>query len=122
MRPGQPAVAIKLVMSETQLTHKLRTLRTSAFQSRANVENHEAMVPVSEIRQTILDVDVVNVSPGYCFPFLRADGCSKRILSLPACYFFRVLDVGEIDHAQRARSVIGEVNVMLIDKRAMNAA
>src|SRR5215216_3596676 len=122
MCTGQPAIAIELVVVEAELTHKLRTLRTSAFQSRADVENHQSIVPVSEIREAILYVDIVNVSPGYCFPFVCADGCSKRILSLPARYFFRVLDVREIDHAQRAGRVIGEVNVVLVDKRTMNAA
>ena len=53
VRSREPAVAVKLVVIETKLTDKLRILRTAAFQSRANVENHQAIVPVSEIRKTV---------------------------------------------------------------------
>src|SRR6185369_8153043 len=52
----QPTVAVKLVVIETKLTDKLRILRTAAFYSRADVEYHEAIVPVSEIRKTVLDL------------------------------------------------------------------
>src|SRR5215216_2029889 len=106
MCAGKPAVAIEFVVIETQLTNGLRMLGTSAFQSRADVENHQAITPVSEICQTIFDVKIMNVTSGYLFAFLRADHAGKRILSLPSCYFFGVLNVFEIDHAHRAGGVV----------------
>ena len=56
MRARKPAVAVKFVMIETKLADKLRIFRTAAFQSRADVENHQTIVPVSEICQTILNL------------------------------------------------------------------
>src|SRR5215213_534057 len=53
---GEPPVAVELVVIETILADKLRTLRTAALDSRANVENHEAIVPVSQIREAVFNL------------------------------------------------------------------
>ena len=71
MRSGQPAVTVKLVVIETKLADQLRTLRAAAFQSGADVENHQTIMPVGEIRQTIFHIKIVQVA--------------ARMLRLPWC-------------------------------------
>src|SRR5215217_255603 len=122
MRAGQPAVSVEFVVIETQLTDELRMFGAPAFNSRADVENHQTITPVSEICQAIFDVEIMNVTSRYLFAFLRADHAGKRILGLPSCYFLRVLNVFEIDHAHRAGCVIGEINISVVNECAMNAA
>ena len=79
-------------------------------------------MPVSEICETIFNLEIVNVSSSDLFAFLRADRRRLADLGLPARDFFRVLHVREIDHSHRAGCIVGEVNVVIIDERAMNAA
>ena len=72
MGAREPAIAVKFVMIKTQLADKLRILRTAAFHSRADVENDQAIVPVSEICQTIFNLKIVNIASGDVVAFLRA--------------------------------------------------
>ena len=49
MRAREPAVAVKLVVIETELADELRMLGTAAFDSRADIQNDQTVVPVGEI-------------------------------------------------------------------------
>src|SRR5262245_41705843 len=99
MGAGQPAIAIKLVMIETKLADELRMLGTAAFQSGADVQNNDSIVPICEICEAIFDVKIMQVATCDLFAFFGAHGADDGILSLPPCNFFRVLNVGEINHS-----------------------
>ena len=57
-----------------------------------------------------------------CSPSFVLIDAGQRVLGLPARDFFRVLNVGEIDHAHRARCVVGQINIVTVNERAVNAA
>src|SRR6185503_2958346 len=120
VRARQPAVAGQLIVIETKLTNQLRTLGTAAFQTSADVEYHQTVVPVSEISQTIFNLKIVNVTSGYLIAFFGFDRGGHLRLGLPARDLFRVLHVLEIDHAHRTRRIVCQVNVMTVDERTVN--
>src|SRR4030095_6176575 len=106
MRSREPAVAVELVMIEPKLTNELRPLGTTTLQTRSDVKNNQAIVPVSKICQSIFHLQVMQITSGYLFAFLCANHAGHRILGLPACYFFGVLGVGKIDHPHGAGCVV----------------
>src|SRR5947209_7575670 len=122
MRAGQPAVAVEFVVIETELADELRVLGTAAFQSRSYIEDHQPIVPVSEICKTVFDVQVMEVTPGNLFAFFGANRAGHLTLDLPACDFFRVLYVAEIDYPHRAGRVVSQVNIMAVDECAVHTA
>jgi hypothetical protein len=85
-------------MIKSQLAHQLGLLRTAAFNAFADVKNHEAIAPVSEIRETIFDLQVVQVTSADVVAFGGANRCRHFIGNFPARHFFRILDVGKTDH------------------------
>ena len=121
MCAGQPAIAVELVVIETKLADQLRMFRTATFQSGAHVENHEPIVPVSQIRQPILHIKIVKVTSGNFLAFFRANSTDNRTLGLPARDFLRILYACKIDHAHRPSGVIRQVNVMFVDECAVHA-
>src|ERR1043166_1040889 len=122
MRSRQPTVAVELVVVETKLADKLRMFRTSTFHPGADVEYDQTIVPVSEIRETIFDLEVVKVAPTDLPAFLRRDHFRKRILSLPARYFLRVVHVREIEPTHGAGRVVSKIYVMIVNVSTMHAA
>src|ERR1700730_16652335 len=97
-------------------------LGAATFQSCADIQNYQAIVPIGEISQTVLHIEIVQVTANYLFAFLGTNRGSRWILSLPAGDFLRVLYVTKIDYTHRSRRVIGQVNVVTVDKRAVHAA
>ena len=122
MRARKPAVPVEFVVIKTKLADELRMLGTAAFQPRANIQNYQAVMPVSEISQPVFDVEIVQVAANHFFALLGANRGSGWILSLPARDFFWIFHVGKIDHAHRSGRVVGQVNVVAVDKGAVHAA
>ena len=73
MRAREPAVAVKLVVIETELTNELRVFGTAAFDSRADIENDQTIVPVGEISEPVLHLQIMKVAPGNLFAFFGAN-------------------------------------------------
>src|ERR1700693_2270936 len=63
VRSGEPAVAVEFVMIEFVLRDKLRMFRAAAFHAVADVEDNQAITPVSKICKTIFYVQIVKVAP-----------------------------------------------------------
>src|SRR5215470_7406706 len=95
----QPAVTIKIMMVETELTNQLRMLRAATFQSRTNIQNHESFMPVREISESVLHVQIMEITSGNFFTFFRTNHPSHRAFSLPTRYLLRILCVSEVDHS-----------------------
>ena len=123
MSAREPAVAVKFVVIEAQLAYELRMFRTPALDAFAHIENHQPIAPVSEIRQTVDHLQIVQVTTNH-FRVSRT-GCNRGryfIGNFPTRHFLRIPDVGEINNAHRAGGVIRQVDVVTIDKRTMNSA
>src|SRR6185295_359288 len=123
MRAREPAVAVESMMIKAQLADELRVLRAATLHAVAHVENYQTIAPIGEIRQTIFDLYIMQVATND-FPVALSGGNRRRNLTgnLPARYFFRMLHIGEINHAHGTRGVIRQVHIMTLDKRAMHAA
>src|SRR5215510_8633526 len=59
--PGEPAIAIKLVVVEPELAHELRSFRAASLYARSNIQNHQPVAPVREVGHSILHINVVQV-------------------------------------------------------------
>src|SRR5882762_4991127 len=99
MGTRKPTVSVEFVVIEAKLSDQLRMLGTAAFQTRAYIQNDQTLMPVSEIGEAILNVEIVQVTTRHLIAFLGANGGGERIFSLPARNFFRILHVSKIDHA-----------------------
>src|SRR4051794_17602165 len=84
--------------------------RTAALDSLAYIENHQSFVPVTQISQPVLDVDIMQEVAG-----LIGAG-------LPAGHLLRLIGIADVDHRERAGGVIGQVDVTLINERAVDPA
>src|SRR5258706_6346169 len=100
-------------------------LGTSAFDSVPNIENNRAMAPVSEIRQPVDNLQVVEIAARHrkTAALFRGKRNSHLpgTLHLPARHFFGILHVGKIDYPHGASGVISEIHIMKINKSAMHA-
>ena len=113
MNPGPPtastsrysAFEIVLVLGD-----QLRVLRAAALHPVPDVEDHQPVVPIAQIGQPILHVDVVDVIP-------RLAG--RR---LPARHLPRLIGIADVDHPERAGRIVGEIDVAPVDERAVHAA
>src|SRR5437879_12230790 len=76
----------------------------------ADVEDHEAVVPVGEIREPVDDHDVVEIPS------------RLGLFRLPAGDLPGMQGILDVDHAHRARGVVGAVGVTSVDMRAVHAA
>src|SRR5580704_6713268 len=101
-------------------------LGTSAFDAVANIEDHDAIAPVRQVGEPIEHLHVVKVAADHgesATGFLRnRDAHLGGTFYLPTRHFFGIFHVGEIDNAQRAGGIVGEIDVMSVDVGAMHAA
>src|SRR5436190_19571472 len=102
VRPRQPTVSIKLVVVEVKLTYQLGFFRAATLDSVAHIQNDQAIAPVSQIRQTVLHLQVVQVAAVNGNSFFGLQAVGDVILYFPARDLFRIFDVGEIDDAHRS--------------------
>ena len=72
VRARQPAIAVQLVVIKTKLAHKLRFLRAAAFDAVADIQNDQSVSPVSEIGQTVLYLQVMQIATVNLFVALRS--------------------------------------------------
>src|SRR5688572_16070332 len=79
----KPAVAVKLVMIEAKLADEHRFLGTAALHAIANVEDDQPVAPVSQIRETVFHLEVVQVAPGGRFALFCFDRRYDIALDLP---------------------------------------
>src|SRR5713226_4197168 len=61
VRAGKPAGAVQFVIIEAIGRDELRMLGASALDAVADIENDRAITPVSEIRQTVDDLHIVEI-------------------------------------------------------------
>src|SRR5687768_9702974 len=99
MRAREPAIAVKLVVIKTQLTDKLWVFRAAALDAGADVKNHQAVVPISEISQAILHLEIVQITPGGRLGFFSTNESGVLRFGLPTRDLLRILYVREIDDA-----------------------
>src|SRR5258708_9326720 len=89
-------------------------LGTSAFDSLPDIENNRAIAPVSEIRQSVDNLQVVEIAARHrkTAALFRGKRNSHLpgTLDLPARHFFGILHVGKIDHPHGASGVISEID------------
>src|SRR6267143_96419 len=89
----------------------------------ANVKNYQTIAPVSEISEAILDLQIVEVTTdNFAIAATGCNCCSHLARDFPARYFFRILHVGKIDNTHRTSRIVGQVNIVTVDKSTMNAA
>ena len=82
--------------------------RATALHAVPDVEDDEPVVPVGEIGEPVHYHHVVQVAAGF------------GLLRLPAGDLLRVDGIPEVDHAERACGVVGDVGVPLVDVRAVH--
>ena len=92
-------VAIERLEVVLVLRNELRVLGAPAAHAVADIENDEPVVPVAEVGQAILHVDVVQHPAG---------GAAGRF---PARHLLRGHRVADVDDAHRAGGVVGQVHV-----------
>jgi len=97
-------------------------LRAAAFNALANIEDDETIAPVREIRKAVNYLNIVKIASEGGYTFRKSDLNVGGIFELPACDFFGIFYVSEIDHPERTSGVISQINVMRIDVGAVNAA
>src|SRR3984893_18048020 len=96
----------------------------AALEAIAHIENDDAVAPVSEIGETILDLQIVQITTGGrdAFAFRQSDLHLAGAFDLPARNLLGIFYVGEIDDPHGAGCIVGEVDVMGIDVGTMDAA
>src|SRR3989454_10365968 len=108
MGARKPTVPVEFVVIKTKLADQLRMLGTAALQTCADIENDQAIMPVSEIGETVLNIEIVQVTTNHLVTFLGTNRFGGWIFSLPARNLLRIFHVGKIDHAHRAGRVVSQ--------------
>src|SRR5258706_6672849 len=100
-------------------------LGTSAFDSVPYIENNRTIAPVSEIRQSVDNLEAAEIAARHrkTAALFRGKRNSHLpgTLHLPARHFFGILHVGKIDYPHGASGVISEIHIMRINISAMHA-
>ena len=96
------------------LGHQLGVGRAAALHAVAHVEDHQSVVPVRQIREAILDVDVVQ-GPAGIGP-----------IGAPLPHFLRMRWIADVHHMHGAGAVVGQVDMgavllLLKDERRVDA-
>ena len=111
--PGAPRelhLLVERVEVILELHDELGALGTAALHAVADIEDHQAVVPIGEGGEPVAHVDVVQ----------RAAGLGA--LDLPARDLFGMVRIADVDHPHRARRVVGQVHVAAIHVGAVHAA
>ncbi len=122
MSARQPAVAVKFVVVEMVLADQLGILRAASGHAVAHIEDDQSISPVREIGEPILHLQVVQITAAGHGSVLGFHADDRRILRFPARNFLGMFHILKIDDAQRARGIVGKVNVVTIDVGAVHAA
>src|SRR6202790_2288899 len=126
VRSGKPAGAVQFVVIEAIGGDELRMFGTPAFDAVTNIENYGAIAPVSEIRQPVDDLHVVEIAARHgeaaAFFLGNRNAHLPGTFHLPSRHFLGIFHVCEIDHAQGAGGVVGEIHIVRVDVGAVDAA
>src|SRR5262249_18335459 len=102
VRPWKPAVAVEFVVVHTILTDQLRLLRTPPFDSAADIQNNQAVSPVSQVCEPVFHLNIVQVSSASQYFTIRTGQLSShRDVRLPPRNLLWILYVFEIDNSHR---------------------
>ena len=94
-------VRVETIEVVSELAPELRLRWGAALDPVADVEDHEPVVPVRHVGEPVAHVDVVQHA-------------RRRTVGLPARNLARILRVADVDHAQRAGRVVGEIDVCAV--------
>jgi len=128
MRAGDPAGTVEFVVIKMIAGNQLRMLRAAALDAVADIEDDDAVAPISKIGETVDDLKIVKITASHGETAARFGGNGNLhrslagIFKLPASHFLWIFHIGEIDDAHGASSVVGEIDVMRIDVRTVHAA
>ena len=86
------------------LRNELRVLRTASLDAVADVENHQALIPVAQVGEPVFHIDVVHVVAGFVGP------------GLPPGHLPRLVRIADVDHPKRAGRVVGQIDVAPVDE------
>ena len=101
-------VTIQRIQVVLVLRDELRVLRAASLDAVADVENHQTLVPVAQVGQPVLHIDVVHVVSGLVGP------------GLPPGHLPRLVRIPDVDHPKRAGRVVGEIHVAPVDEGAVH--
>src|SRR5271167_2190865 len=109
-------------MVEVVLADQLGILRAASGHAVTDIEDDQSITPVREIGETVFHLQVVQITPAGHRAVLGFHADGGGILRLPARDFFRMFHILKINHAHRARGIVGEIHVVTIDVGAVHAA